>query len=34
LKKDRLLDLAEKNYENLLEVLRNDAIATIAAVSS
>ncbi len=27
--KDRILDLAEKNYENLVEALTNDAIANV-----
>jgi hypothetical protein len=28
--KDKILGLAEKNYENLIEVLTNNAIATAA----
>jgi hypothetical protein len=32
--KDRLLDLTEKNYENLVEALTNDSISSVAASSS
>jgi hypothetical protein len=32
--KDSILSLAEKNYENLIEVLTNDAIKTAAVSSS
>jgi hypothetical protein len=32
--KDNLLDLAEKNYENLVQALTNNAISTAAAPSS
>ena len=32
--KDRLLDLMEKNYENLVEALTNDSISSVAASSS
>ncbi|HKG87162.1 MAG TPA: hypothetical protein VKA95_02460 [Nitrososphaeraceae archaeon] len=32
--KDRLLDLAEKNYENLIEALANNAIHIAASASS
>ncbi len=32
--KDRILNLVEKNYENLVEVLTNDAIKTAAVSSS
>jgi hypothetical protein len=31
--KDSLLDLAEKNYENLVEELTDNAIATVSATS-
>jgi hypothetical protein len=32
--KDRLLDLAEKNYENLLEALTNNSLDTAASSSN
>jgi hypothetical protein len=32
--KDRILNLAEKNYENLVEALTNNAISNTAASSS
>jgi hypothetical protein len=34
LNKDRILNLAEKNYENLIEVLTNNAISTAVSSSS
>jgi hypothetical protein len=33
LKKDRIVDLAERNYENLVETLTNDSISSVAASS-
>jgi hypothetical protein len=32
--KDRILNLGEKNYENLVGALANDAIVTVASISS
>jgi hypothetical protein len=34
LNKDRIMDLAEKNYENLIEALTNNAIDTAASSSN